>query len=88
MKNRKTRNKKEDFSFEFEGKLYRIKQPYSGEPATFVLSTGKILHVRVWRLGFPMQPEKPDIETFDPECTPATDVAIQVGGFFAEFVEA
>lgn len=74
------------FTFVFEDKTYRIAEPYDGKPTTLVLSDGKIVEVRMWRLVYPMEPKPEKIETFDPQQQDAAQLAQEKNGFFAELV--
>jgi hypothetical protein len=78
--------KEETFDFTYEGKRYVIRHPYQAQPATLVLSDGKILHVRQWKL-VPTEPQPDMVGTFDPEKIIPADLAREQGGLLAELAE-
>ena len=80
------KKKDESFAFTFEGRKYVIQRAYKAQPATIVLSDGKILQVRVWKL-LPVEPQPHQIETFDPAMVSAAELAQEKEGFLAELVE-
>jgi hypothetical protein len=81
------RKKVDPFDFTFEDKNYVIKQPYNAQPATLILSDGKILQVRTWAF-LPTEPIDPQVSTFDPNTQPAAElVKVKKGAFLAELVE-
>jgi hypothetical protein len=80
--------KKSEFEFTFEGKKYIIRPrqgqaAYQCQHATIVLSDGKILDVRVWKI-LQMEPQAEAIEIFDPEQRPAAEIAEERRAYLAE----
>jgi hypothetical protein len=89
MPTTKTKKQKQPplFEFQFQGKPYVIHAQYQCKPATIFTSDGHILHVRVWGLSAPYEPQPEKIEQFDTTLHSAAELATGVqGGLVAEFV--
>lgn len=84
---RRTTKKAEPFTFVFEGKRYQINQPYKAQAATLILTDGKILEVKSWKVSFPFEAAPERIQTFDPQQQAAAQLAEAPGTFLAELVE-
>jgi hypothetical protein len=89
MKPKATRatKKAKPFTFTFEGKLYEIKKPYQAQAATLVLTDGKILQVKFWKVSSPFEAAPESVEPFDPEQQAAATLAEAPNTFLAELVE-
>lgn len=73
------------FEFEYQGKKYIIHGRYECQPATLFLTDGAVLHVRVWKISTPYEPQPYQVESFDPASQSAAELAAATeSGFVAE----